>query len=146
MARTTPLAVQGVLLDHYGATLSGVNPSLQPFIDSATVIVDRVATCATAREKTLTSSELELIERWLAAHFYACAPDQAKESKTTGRASAKYQGKTGMYLESTKFGQMAVTLDYSGCLVAIASEMKKKAGAVWMGFRPSEQTDYDDRD
>jgi hypothetical protein len=146
MARTTPLAVQGILLDHYGATLAGTNPSLSPFIESANAVVDRVAACAIARDKTLTTAELELIERWLAAHYYASAPDQAKESRTTGRASAKYQGKTGMYLESTKFGQMAVTLDHSGCLVAIASQTRKVAGGFWGGFRPSEQTDYEDRD
>lgn len=145
MPRTTTAAVQGVLLDHYGPKLDGTLPNVNPFIDAATAMVDRVAACAISRDRTLTNAELELVERWLAAHFYACAPDQAKAERTTGRAKAVYQGKTGMYLESTKFGQMAVILDYSGCLVSIASEVKKKAGGFWGGFRPSEQTDYEDR-
>lgn len=138
MARTTSAAVQGVLGDDYDGSTS-----LTPFIDTATAMVDRVATCATSRDRTLTSAELELIERWLAGHLYAMS-DQPYQSKTTGRASATFQGRTGMYLEATKYGQTAVNVDYSGCLASISK--RRVARGVWLGKAPSEQSDYIDRD
>jgi len=141
MARTSQGAVQAILLDDYDSVNS---PSLQPFIDTANVIVSRVATCATAKGKTLSSTELELIERWLAAHGYAMV-DQPYQSKTTQQASATFQGRTGMGLEATKYGQQALSVDYSGCLKAIASGNRKTAGLTWGGKAESEQLDYDER-
>lgn len=148
MSRTSSSAVQGILrVGSQGGDYDDENsPSLDPYIASATVIVDRVATCATAKGKTLTSTELELIERWLAAHFY-CMSDVTYQSRSTAGASASFTGQTGMYLEGTRYGQMAVSLDYSGCLLAIATGAQRKtAGFVWGGQRPSEQTNYSERD
>lgn len=142
MARTTSSAVLAILLNDYDSVNA---PSLTPFIDSASIIVDRVAACATAEDDTLTSEELELIERWLAAHCYASS-DQPYSSKSTERASATFQGRTGMYLEGTKYGQMAITLDHSGCLAAIASGERRRAGMHWLGKPRSEQITYDQRD
>jgi hypothetical protein len=51
-----------------------------------------------------------------------------------------------MYLEATLYGQTATRLDKSGCLAALATGERKVAGGVWLGRRPSEQTDYVDRD
>lgn len=140
VARTTSSAVQGVLLRDYDTANS---PSLTPFIDSASTIVDRVAACAAVKGKTLSTTELELIERWLAAHSYAMS-DQTLSSKVTVDAEAIFHGRTGMYLEATKYGQMALSLDYSGCLNAIGQ--RKTAGGFWLGRPPSAQTDYDQRD
>lgn len=140
--RTTVADVKAVLLPGKDYDTEDA-PSLQPFIDTATVIVDRVATCATDRDKTLTSGELELIERWLAAHLYAMS-DQTYASKSTAGASASFHGQTGMHLEATKYGQTAVTLDYSGCLTAIGK--RQTARGAWLGKRKSEQTDYSSRD
>lgn len=138
MSRTSSSAVQGVLLSDYDGT-----SSLTPFIDSASVIVDRVATCASDKGVTLTAGELELIERWVAAHAYVMV-DQTYKEKHTGRAKAVFQGLQGMRLEATKHGQMALSLDPSGCLAAITSG--KRATLTWLGKPPSEQTDYVDRD
>lgn len=139
MARTTSAAVQGVL----GGNYDGIT-SLTPFIDTATVIVDRVATCATDRDRTLTAAELELIERWLAGHFYE-HHDQMYTSKSTSSASGSFQGQWGKYLESTKYGMAAVSIDASGCLAALAAG-QQRARAIWLGKPPSDQTDYLDRD
>lgn len=119
------------------------SPSLTRFIARASALVDRVVTCATAKGYTHTADELEHLEALLAAHFYQQS-DQGLASETTDRASAVYHGKTGMYLESTKYGQSAVALDGSGCLLAIGN--KRSASAAWIGRAPSEQTDYVDRD
>lgn len=150
MARTTAGAVQSILGDHYGPKEDGSLPSLTPFIDTATVMVSRVATCATEKGIALSSAELELIERWLAAHFYEHS-DQMTSRDETGEALAVFQGKTGMYLESTKYGQTALLIDYSGCLAGIQPATDDSTGrrvltVDWLGRPPSEQTEYSERD
>lgn len=121
------------------------NPSLAPFIDTASAVVDDVAKCATDKDETLTSVRLELIERWLAAHFYVCS-DQTYSSKSTDGASASFHGQTGMYFESSRYGQTAMRLDPSGCLNALGSSERKVASGFWLGKRRSEEIEYRDRD
>jgi hypothetical protein len=140
MARTTPAAVEEVLIDDYDSINT---PSLEGFIETASAIVDRVVECATRKGTTLSTAEKELIERWLSAHLYGMS-DQPYKARSTLRASGQFQGETGMYLEATKYGQMAVVLDPSGCLNNLGK--KNKVRAFWIGKRPSEQTDYEDRD
>jgi hypothetical protein len=116
---------------------------LSPFILSASVVIDQVSTCATAKGITLTSDELEVLERWLAAHIY-CAPDRPYTYKKTGNAAGTVQGVTKMGLDSTFFGQTAKMLDRSGCLALATSG--KRGNLLWMGKPPSEQIPYDQRD
>lgn len=140
MARTNPGAVQEILFKDYDSVNE---PPLQGYIATASAVVDRVVTCATAKAVTLSAVELELIERWLSAHFY-CMSDAPYASHSHLGRSASFQGQTGMYLEATKYGQTAAALDPSGCLVAISKN--QRASFSWLGKRPSEQTDYADRD
>ena len=116
---------------------------LPPFIDSATAVVDRVNTCATNKGVTLTSTELELIERWLAAHLYAMS-DQQLASKNTQGSGGSFRAAGGLALDGTTYGQTAKMMDPSGCLNAIGS--RRRAWGAWLGKPPSEQTDYVDRD
>lgn len=134
MTRTTVKAVEAILGgNHDGRT------DLDPFIATATVLADRID----AKDGgILSTAALERIEAYLAAHFY-CHADQLKQSETRGRASAVYQGQTGMGLRSTQYGQAAIDLDYSGTLASLG---KKAASLSWLGLPPSEQTDYEDRD
>lgn len=125
MAYTTVLAVKGILADDYNLTTD-----LQQFIDSADIIMARVLACAGAKGITLSSIELEMIERWLSAHFY-CASNPQYQSEATGGISVSYTGQTSMHLESTRYGQMAINLDYSGCLNAISS--RSVTSAQWLG-------------
>lgn len=146
MARTDSDTVKGVLrLGSVGGDYDDVvgNPSLIPYIDAATLVVDRVASCAARRSRTLSTDELLKIETWLAAHFYAMS-DQTYSSKSTSGASGSFHGQTGMNLDATKYGQTAKTLDYSGCLTAI--DKRAFAGFTWLGKVPSEQVPYDQRD
>ena len=140
MARTTAAAVKLVLAGGKDYDTANV-PDLTPYIDAASAMVDDVDECATARGYTLSSTRLELIERWLAAHAYAMS-DQPYTSKNTNGAGATFQGQTGMSLDATKYGQMAKSLDNSGCLAGAG----RKARLLWGGLPPSEQTDYTDRD
>lgn len=118
--RTLAASVQAILLDHYDGS-----SNLTAFIDSASSLVDRVA--ALDSDSILGSSNLELIERWLAAHFYAHA-DQLMQTKSTGRAGATFQGKTAMMLNSTQYGQTAMVMDFTGEL------RKMNAGNVTVGI------------
>lgn len=141
MARTDATAVVALMLPgkDYDTRRS---PSLTPFIDTANALVTRVATCAATKGITLSAAELELLERWLSAHFY-CMSDQTYSSRSTGGASGSFHGQTGMALDATKYGQTAQMLDSSGCLVSLSK--RQTAGAFWAGKRPSEQTAYEDR-
>lgn len=139
MARTTSSAVEQVLLGDYASDSS---PSLTPFIEAASAVVDRVETCSDDKEIALSDAELELIERWLAAHFYAMTDQPYAETETL-TSRAKFQGQTGMGLDASKYGQMAKVLDYSGCLAEVGNP---RVGGFWLGRRPSEQTPYVDRD
>lgn len=139
MARTTPDAVRGVLSGNYDCN---ENTNLAPFIDTASNLVDFVSTCATSKGTSLTSTTLEIIERWLAGHFYAMS-DLMYSQKSTGAASATFQGQTGMGLSSTLYGQQAMIVDTSGCLAERNKEMldgsKKKVQMVWLGKDPPDQ-------
>jgi hypothetical protein len=138
MARTNSAAVQSLLGPNYDCTTD-----LTPFIQTANGMADRVAACAAAKGKALTPQELQSIEGWLAAHFYA-QMDQLYKSKSTGGASASFQGETGKGLESTLYGQSALMADYSGCLTVISK--RQVARLNWLGKPVSEQIPYDQRD
>jgi hypothetical protein len=142
MPRTTVTAVLSVLAPGQDYDVVN-NPDLTPFIDTASVIVDRVVTCAATKGITLLDTEQELIERWLAAHCY-CLSDQPYFAKSTGGAHATFHGKTDIALDATKYGQQAQVLDYSGCLTAIGK--RKFASAFWLGKPPSAQVPYWERD
>lgn len=146
MARTDATAVKAILLDQYD--IAGA-PSLTAFIDTATVIVDDLVTCVSSRGLTaFSTAKLERIEAFLSAHLYLHA-DQSASSKTTGDASATFQGETGMGFKSTQFGQAALSLDTSGCLARIDKLMTGeivRPSITWVGKPNSERTSYADRD
>lgn len=145
MARTSTTAVKNILRDVTtieGGDYDGVT-DVQQYIDAATLVVDRVVTCAVNKGLPLTAAELEMVERYLAAHFYAMS-DQTYASRSTSGASGSFHGQTGMHLEATKYGQNAITIDPSGCLRAIGKG--HTAGLTYVGKVPSERIPYENRD
>ncbi len=138
MSRTTSASVQVILQNDYraGDDLSGV-------IATANALTTRVATCAAAKGEDLSDVELELVERWLAAHYYAVS-NRPYKAKRTADSSATFDGATGMGLNSTLYGQAALDMDASGCLAAITS--RANVGVVWLGKPPGEQLRVDQRD
>lgn len=137
--RTTPLKVQSILVGHYDGT-----SSLVPFIETASLMVNKIVTCMAGKSLTAHDSDtLEMIERYLAAHFYTHS-DKVTQSESKGKASGSYQGQTGKGLESSDYGQTALILDDSGCLKSIA--MGARVGLIWLGKPRSEQIDHADRD
>lgn len=63
----------------------------------------------------LSDARLKEIERYLVAHL-ACLKDPREETESFGDASSRYQGKTGMGLDATIYGQQVKILDSTGKL------------------------------
>src|SRR5574343_470286 len=89
--------------------------------------------------------ELDESEKYLAAHFYAIR-DQQYTSKSTGKASASFQGQTGKGLDYSHWGQTAKLLDVTGFLARLDAAPRANASMAWLCKPPSEQIDYEDRD
>jgi len=81
-----------------------------PFVRAANLYVTNVLSGAGYDADTLKE-----IECWLAAHFVAIR-DPRISQEAIGDVSASYDGKTGMGLNSTRYGQGAMTLDHLNIL------------------------------
>jgi hypothetical protein len=122
--RTTAEAV-GLIID----VDSGI--SLTPFIEVANALVTKHCV-----DGAFTVAELELIERWLSAHFYAIRDPRTTQERA-GSVGESYQSQVGLGFDVTHYGQMAMRLDWSGAL-ALLNEQTKKGGRVtasvtWLG-------------
>lgn len=141
--RTTATAVKKLLRDGVVGTDYDGSTDLTPFIETGSSIVDDMVSYASDAGLTAYSAaKLELIERWLSAHTYKMS-DQAYASESVGGASGQYQGQTGLYLDGTKYGQMAKLLDTRGYLAAMEAGTPSLR---WGGKRYSERIPYDQRD
>lgn len=114
MARTTPNAVNNILETNIGDT------DLTPFIETANLIVTEHLTAA-AITPALSAARLELIERWLAAHFVRVREERVTEMSAAGTRT-KYEGQDGMGLRATKYGQQAIALDPTGILSGLSGD------------------------
>ena len=125
MGRTTAEAV-GLIID-VDATIS-----VAPFIEAANSLV----TSCCGDSDTYTSTDLELIERWLSAHFYAIRDPQAISEKA-GDVAVKYMSKVELGFDVTHHGQQAMRLDVEGGLARLNNKIKngsfKTAAVVWLG-------------
>jgi hypothetical protein len=130
--RTTAALVKGIIEVDEDSI-----PDLDPFILTANELVTEC--CGSAG---YTATRLELIERWLAAHFVAIR-DPRLASEQAG-VSARYQHKVGLILQVTTYGQQAMTLDTAGGLAALSKRAEegktKSVGITWLG------TDLDEDD
>lgn len=105
--------------------------SLVPFIEVASALVDEV--CATV-EAAYTDTRLELIERWLSAHFYCVRDPRAKEEQA-GKVREVKESNTDLNLASSKYGQMAMTLDTNGGLASLnQATIKGQARAIGITY------------
>jgi len=93
-----------------------------PFIQMATVLVDEYLT-----GKSLSDNLLFEIERLLAAHFLCLRDPRENEIELgTQEARVKFEGKFGLGLDFTRYGQQAKALDPTGIL----AEMTKPAASL----------------
>lgn len=134
MPRTTATLVQALLGADYGPLPDGTLPDLNQYIAGATLFINRVVTCSQRKGITLTSDESEYIERCVSAHYYQSS-DPAYKQKSTSSASGGFFGQDGKGMEGTRYGQLALFADTSGCLNALAK--RQTAGAFWGGSDPA---------
>ena len=137
MARTTSDAVNGIL--EKTATLS-----LTPFITSANLMVTKHCSDNT----DYTTTDLEEIERYLAAHFYHVAKTR-NDADRAGPVSRTRRSRVDMGLNLTHYGQMAMRLDWAGGLAALERRIKDgisttAIGFSWLGTEESELEDIED--
>lgn len=114
------------------------NISLTPFIEVASNIVDDCCSDST----TYTAAKLELIERWLSAHFYTVR-DMRAERESPGRGvEEKFQSKVDLGFDTSHYGQMAMRIDTEGNLGALNNRIKKgglgAVGVTYLGTEKSE--------
>lgn len=121
MPRTTAELVQGIIeVD--------VSIDLTPFIFPANELVTEI--CAPLG---YTSERLELIERYLAAHFYTLR-DPRPVSEQAGPVSTTYQSRVDLFLSTSHYGQMACTLDTKGGLATLNRPRNRRTASVtWAG-------------
>ena len=130
MARTTAVLVGGVIEWDSDESKSSFI-SMFPFIAVANELVTE---CCSSDDYT--STRLELIERWLSAHFYTVRDPRA-ESEKAGSVSERFQSKVDLGFDTSHYGQMAMRLDTEGCFAALNERMKKgkqaTVGVTWLG-------------
>lgn len=124
MARTTAQQVDHLLAGEYDQ-----KTKLSPYIETASVIVNWLATQDLAAEGLLNAGQLELIERWLAAHYYQMS-DPGYTTRSTAGASGGFQGQFTTGFKMTRFGQTAMVLDVTGLLARRDKEMEEGARRV----------------
>jgi len=107
MARIIDADVQEILDTDHDTT---------PFITAANVLMNKLLATPIA-SGDLSAEQLVEIERWLAAHF-ACMMDPRENEVWADRARAVFEGKSGMGLDFTRYGQQVKFLDTSGILAA----------------------------
>lgn len=133
--RTTPAAVRLII-----ETDDDAIPDLDPFIEIANALVTEC--CADV--ETYDATRLELIERWLSAHFYAIRDPRAA-SERAGKVGQSNQYKVDLVLFVTTYGQQALALDTAGGLAALNKKTKdgtaRTPGFAWLGTDYNEDED-----
>lgn len=137
MARTTEDLVKGIIEVDAGV-------SVLPFMLLAEELVTELLAPLLKEDGTTLFSDvrLELIERWLSAHFLACQYPRVSQ-ETAGPVSATYQQRVGLGLELTAYGQQVKLLDTSGTLAQLDAKskgdhQKRKAKVYFVGNDPRE--------
>lgn len=128
--RTTATAVNDVRAVEQDGDIDVI---LAPFIATANSLVTAICTSS-----SLSDENLELIERWLSAHFYSLSPEgKMTLSETVGPLTETFFGKIGYALNLTFYGQTAMLLDTSGALARwnnqVISGKTQTASVVWGG-------------
>jgi hypothetical protein len=108
--RTTPTLVEGIIEVQTGIDLT-------PFIQMANDIVTRVCGNSGYTDGYV-GSTMEMIERWLSAHFYTVFDNQLAAAKA-GTASVAFQYKVDYGFKSSMYGQQAMRLDTAGGLAKL---------------------------
>ncbi len=107
--------------DYYRGIEVEASIDLTPFIESANMIVTEPCAASTIGYST---ERLEMIERYLSAHFYTLRDPRA-ESEKAGSVASKYQSKVDLGYNASHYGQMALRLDTNGGLASSEASLRK---------------------
>lgn len=118
MSRTTKEKVKNIIEVPEALT----DQMIEAFIDDASLIVTEALT-----GKGLTEGRLELIERYLTAHYATLLTERGGlVSSEVDDVRDTYGGpKDGVGLAMTRYGQQAIAFDSSGTLKAMAIDPTK---------------------
>lgn len=124
-------------------------------LDSTINVTSKISTANFLYNKVVGDSthetdHAEMIERWLAAHFYAIHDVRVVSESIEGLSETRSNPvKTG--LNATTYGQQAIALDTSGKLAAYAKYQEKGGippgtaiGISWLGRTEREQVNAAD--
>lgn len=121
-ARTTVAKVREILTELDSGTVITVH------IDTANELTTEAAV-TDGPTPGYSSDRLELIERWLAAHFVAVAQQEMRVSaERAGPVGQNFKFSTDLGLNNTIYGQQAIRLDTHGGLSRL--EKRSKEGSV----------------
>lgn len=123
--RTTPAAVAQII-----ETVAGTN--FVPFIEVANNVVNNYCV-----NHGYDGTTLELIERWLAAHFLAVMKPKAIK-EVIGEAEDDYGTKIGEGFRATRWGNQATRIEFLGFLsradvMMDKGEQRRQIGIVSLG-------------
>lgn len=138
MPRTTMAQIAGII--ELDAEIVPDDAAMLPFIEIANELVTECCTGTKGPASAYSDVRLELIERWLAAHFYA-QRDPRYASESAG-VSVSYQSSVAIGFDNTHYGQQAMRLDTNGALAANNENAKKgrrRASGYWLGTTPTTQ-------
>lgn len=108
---------------------------LTPFIETANVLVTKICGVNDGNGVPYyTDSVLELIERWLSAHFYAVYRPRA-EVEGVDNVIEHIETKLDIGFNVTRYGQQAMRIDYNGFLAAVNNAANKIAANLPGGNR-----------
>ena len=130
MARTNATNVKAII--EVDSTIIVSDSDLDPFINTANELVTELCTGSNGPSTAYTSTRLELIERWLAAHFYAVRDPRVK-SERAGAVGVNYQEKVDLNLSLTPYGQQAMMLDTNGALTRLNKGKGVGISILWLG-------------
>lgn len=117
MTRTTSEQVNKIAAFTKNLTLTG-------YMEIAEIWVDKIAN----KDPKIKFPILEMIERYLTAHFARLDnPEKSSKSIAGSATSFNYRGGDGLNLRSTPYGEQAVALDPTGIL----TDTGKEAGAIY---------------
>jgi len=141
--RTTAEQVAGII--PIPGDCDAQEATIQPYIAMACAVLDGVGSKCPAI-LTQSAATLELIERNLAAHYYAAMgggqPGAGRVVKSdqvgdgVGRSWTAPAALKGYGIASSTFGRAALDIDCSGCLLdydALRNAGKRKMQLVWIG-------------